>query len=658
MITDTGLLKSHILWLSAFVLALLLTPVSALAGDTENTQRDRFLQAEASLRKGQLQIYHRLYEELADYPLQPYLELQHLRRKLSKAEPAEIRRFLENHRGEPVADLLHRDWLDHLAGRKRWQDLLDFYTPQASVRRQCQRLQALIETGKEPLDWSQVEKIWLHGRSQPSACDPAFAAWEAAGKRTGELTWKRIELAMEAGQWRLARYLGKKLGDDEQQWVARWIEIYRDPALARQASKFAAAHPYREIMLAHAMRRLAARDGLAALALWQDLETRYDFPKAIAYQTTRRIALALERDPAPEAYAFINALQPTSEDVRLHTARFRAALSRQDWGRLRELLAEWPASEQAGDRWQYWQARALSASGDESKAKALFRRVARNRSYYGFLAADEVNLPYQLKHRDTPEDPALRARMENVPGIVRALELHALKRDVEARREWRYATRDLAKPGLKAAAVIARDQGWLDQAIFTLAKTGYWDDLELRFPLEYRELVDAEAQSHTLDEAWIYAVIRQESAFMRDARSHAGAMGLMQLMPATARSVARNQLKRTPPKKQQLLKPALNIALGSAYLKQLQQALQNNPVLATAAYNAGPHRVAKWLPSENLSADIWVELVPFRETQRYLKRVMSYMVIYDKRLGREPRRLRERMATVVALNSGATTRGG
>ncbi len=658
MTMDTGSHSAYSLWLATLLIALFLTPSSALSSATETHQRERFLQAEKSLRKGQLKTYHRLYDELADYPLRPYLELQYLRKNLSKAKPSEIRRFLESHPGNPVADLLQRDWLDHLAGKRRWQDLVDFYTPQASVRRQCQQLRALIETDKALQDWSRVENIWLQGRSQPSACDPVFAAWEAAGERTAELTWKRIELAMEAGQWRLARYLGKKLGKNEQVWVKRWVDLYRDPKLASKAEKFASAHPYREIMLAHAVRRLASRDGMAALELWQGLQEEYDFPTALAEKATRRIALAIERDPAPQAYAFINAITPGSEDTRLHTARFRSALLRQDWPRLRELLAEWPAAEKAGDRWQYWQARALGATGDREAAQSLFRKVAKNRSYYGFLAADQVELPYHLKHRETPEDPALRSRMERAPGVVRALELHALKRDVEARREWRYATRDLKNPELKAAAVIARDHGWLDQAIFTLAKTGYWDDLELRFPLLYRDLVDAEAQSHTLDEAWIYAVIRQESAFMRDARSHAGAMGLMQLMPATARSVAKHQLKRTPPRKQQLLKPALNIALGSAYLKQLEQKLQNNPVLATAAYNAGPHRVAKWLPQEDLSADIWIELVPFRETQRYLKRVMSYMVIYDKRLGREPRRLKERMATVVALNAGAVTRGG
>ena len=201
---------------------------------------------------------------------------------------------------------------------------------------------------------------------------------------------------------------------------------------------------------------------------------------------------------------------------------------------------------------------------------------------------------------------------------------------------------------MRAAALIAEAAHWHDQAIFTLARTGYWDDLKLRFPLEFRDLVTGTARRNALDAAWVYAIIRQESAFMDDARSRAGAMGLMQLMPGTARHVARSLPGQPAPHRRDLLQPEVNIALGSTYLGQLKQRLEDNPVLATAAYNAGPHRVDRWLPQRDLDADVWVELVPFRETRRYVRRVMSYMVIYDKRLGREPRRLKARMKPVSA----------
>jgi soluble lytic murein transglycosylase len=199
---------------------------------------------------------------------------------------------------------------------------------------------------------------------------------------------------------------------------------------------------------------------------------------------------------------------------------------------------------------------------------------------------------------------------------------------------------------LKAAAKLAMQRGWHDRAIFTLARTGFWDDLELRFPLEHADLVEANARLHGIDIAWIFAVMRQESAFMDNARSHAGAMGLMQLMPATARNVARKVLKRQPPRGSELFEPDTNIALGSAYLKQVKGELGNSAVLATAAYNAGPHRVTRWLPTRTLPADIWIELVPFKETRGYLRRVLAYTVIYEKRMGLQPTRLKDRLHPV------------
>lgn len=212
------------------------------------------------------------------------------------------------------------------------------------------------------------------------------------------------------------------------------------------------------------------------------------------------------------------------------------------------------------------------------------------------------------------------------------VELEALGRDLDLRREWYHLTRDMQREDLKAAAVIAQRRGWPDRAIFTLARSNYWDDLELRFPLLHRDIVHDQALSTGLDEAWIYAILRQESAFNPTAVSHAGAMGLMQLMPATARQVAKT-LGRPRPSRNDLYDPRLNITLGSAYLAQMQQRYGGSPMLAAAAYNAGPGNVDKWLPEKQIDADVWVATIPFRETRGYVRRVLAYRLIYDYRLG-------------------------
>ena len=216
--------------------------------------------------------------------------------------------------------------------------------------------------------------------------------------------------------------------------------------------------------------------------------------------------------------------------------------------------------------------------------------------------------------------------------MQRARELYILGREPDADAEWRQTIQAFDRPALLQAAALAQRWDWHAQAIATISRAEYWDDLELRFPLAYRDGVVNQARASALDPAWVYAVIRQESGFRPDARSPVGALGLMQLMPATGRQIARELRDATddPP----LLQPDANIRYGVHYLRRMLERLQNNPVLATAAYNAGPHKVAQWLPARAaVPADVWVETIPYRETRAYVQRVMEYAAIYQRRLG-------------------------
>ncbi|MFZ1574769.1 MAG: transglycosylase SLT domain-containing protein, partial [Chromatiaceae bacterium] len=232
------------------------------------------------------------------------------------------------------------------------------------------------------------------------------------------------------------------------------------------------------------------------------------------------------------------------------------------------------------------------------------------------------------------------------PALERIRELQRLGRDADMRREWRTLTRDLEAPDLRAAATLAAGLGWHDQAIFTLARTDYWDDLELRFPLAYRDLVAEQAWQTGLPEDWIYGVIRQESVFNPTVASQAGALGLMQLMPGTAQELA-VAAGEPAPGRGAILEPERNINLGSTYLARMRDRF-GHPALATAAYNAGPHRVARWLPEACTEADLWIVAIPFAETRGYVERVMAYRIIYRARLGLEPLRLSELLPPIPA----------
>ncbi len=624
---------------------LLATQASAMESDaTLTAQRKDFVAAEQALRTGNNTRYQTLKTSLKDYPLYPYLEYAELEGRVDSLSAAQIKRFLDSHDDTPLAERLRAAWLKRQAKQGRWQNYVAFYRTDHSTERHCYYLQALIHTGRQDEALSQAKPLWLQGRSQPDACDTVFEVWRNAGKMTPPLVWQRIALAMEANETRLARYLRRFLSPQEQPWLERWLEIHQNPRLILQPSYLKGEHPYRNDILAHGIRRLARQDAAAALDAWNSLHRSYFFNPEQRAQIEDALALAFIRDEHPDTLDYLDRIKPRDDNLRLQEARIRAALGRGNWSKALAWLQALPESERQSETWSYWQARALEALGSQREADMLYRIVAKERSYYGFLAADRLGTAYHLEHAALEiGEAALQKLLSELPGLQRARELHALDRLTPARQEWEAVVRRLDNTELKAAAKLAQQWGWHDRAIFSLARTGYWDDLELRFPLEHRHHIESHAGTQALDSAWVFAVVRQESAFTADARSHAGALGLMQLMPKTARFVARSlRLGRTL----NLLQPALNIQLGTAYLRRVLDDLGQHPVLATAAYNAGPHRVKGWLPAQEMPADIWVETVPFNETRNYLRRVLAYTVIYDQRLGREPLRLENRMPPI------------
>jgi len=611
---------------------------------TLETQRQLFRAAEQALKQGNSQRYLDLKRQLADYPLLPYLEYTELRPRLAGAAPETVRRFLTKHGEGLLSERLRNAWLALLAKRGRWHQYLKFYRPDDSTERRCRYLHGLIATGQRSKAFAEVQELWLVGRSQPAACNPVFEAWRQAGKLTQALIWERIALAMDNGQTRLASHLKKMLPASQRPWVNRWLRVRKNPALIGNQKLFAADHHRRPEILLYGLERLARQDVKRAASVWNTLKQRYRFDREHLRDGERILGAAYLRHGYPDALARLDKVEP-DEDLELHRERILAALVARDWQRVNAWIDTLPAPESEEERWRYWKGRALQKLGRKQEANKLLKEVSRDRTYYAFLAADRSGSDYYLKNVPVRLDPAQEERIESLPVVRRAAELRALGRLAEARSEWWWLRRNLEPEELKGAALIARDWGWHALAIFTLAAGKYWDDLELRFPLHHLDLVKRNANSNGISTPWTLAVLRQESAFNAAAVSPAGARGLMQLMPATAREVAK-RLGRPRPGKRDLLQPATNIPLGTAYLSRVYKRFNRNPVLATAAYNAGPGRVKQWLPRRTLDADIWVETIPFDETRNYVKRVMGYTIIYEKRLGKKPGSIVKRMRSV------------
>jgi soluble lytic murein transglycosylase len=262
------------------------------------------------------------------------------------------------------------------------------------------------------------------------------------------------------------------------------------------------------------------------------------------------------------------------------------------------------------------------------------------------MAADRANLPYRLDHRPVTAADVRQAAAK--PGMQYARELYFLGRLGDAAREINWTTKTANNKAVqRGAASMVKQWGWTNRAIHTLLRSRYWDDLEIRFPLDYQRLVKQEAKNNDIDPAWIFAIMRQESMFDKNAHSPVGALGLMQLMPPTARLVAR-KVGMKKPSKSIILQPSTNIRLGSRYLKMLSDQFRGHHILAIPGYNAGPHRAQTWM-KRSAPVDIWIESIPFDETRLYVKRVLSYWVLYDYRLGnKNPKRLRDRIPAYIS----------
>ncbi len=601
------------------------------ATDSWRTQREAFQIAEQSLQAGTSLDY----AALRGYPLYPYLRYRDLSQRLTEFPTVEVRDFLQTYSDTPLANRLRNAWLRQLASARRWDDYLRDAVPGRDPTFECWRRQALLNAGQSEAALRDFATLWWRGSSLPSACDPVITVWQAEGNPTSELRWQRFALAMTAGDMGLARFLRADMSVTDQELADTWLAVADDPTLVLDATRFKAGDPRVPAILADGLSRWRRRDALAALAALDTLKARdLSLAPPLAIEE-RLLALWIASDYHPSALARLAALPETVVDQDVREWRIRVCLRQGDWPAALHWLDRLPPEERDSPRWQYWRARALESLGQIEPAQSIYRRIANQRDYYGFLAADRLGVSYAMTNTPLSVSPTeLDALLARSPGLQRARELYILGREWEADAEWRQATQAFDPATLKQAARLAHRWGWYHQAIITIARAEHWDDLELRFPLAYHDEVVANAKADAMDPAWIYAVIRQESAFRADARSPVGALGLMQMMPETGQQIARDlqDAVDTP----NLRQPETNIRYGAHYLRQMLERLQDNPTLATAAYNAGPNKVMQWLPADHpVPADVWAETIPYRETRAYVQRVMEYAAVYRHLLGLE-----------------------
>ena len=637
-----------------FILLLTATSVQAataltLSDDTYKHERQKFEQAEQALKKGHFRTFRRHMRDLRDYPLYPYLEYHYIRKTLSKTSDKKINAFLEAQDGTSLEKRLRFAWLRHLARQGKWKKYLEYYESGGGTRTRCTHAYALFKTNRIDDAMNEADQLWQVGESQPKSCNPTFKLWESHGGKTKQVVWNRIDKSMKKGRTRLAKFLAKDLPKSDRVWVQRWIQMHSRPAANLLRKVYRTNKPIARRIVRHGVKRLARRDAGAAADFWDDVREHHlldDEAEIVALD--QYIALKAAYQKHPRALELLARLENPSQKVQCW--RVRAALNAQDWWAALTWIEALPADERDSEQWRYWRARILEMQSEtlpvmRTASERIYSDLAKARTYHGFLAADRIGVDYDLKSRPVKVNEDDLAKMEKRKGVIRARELLLLKKSVDARREWLNVTRDMGDHELQVAAKLASNWGWHDRAIITVAKGAHYDDLDVRFPIAFKNHIMKNASKREIDPAWVYGILRQESVFMSDAKSHAGALGLMQLMPRTGRLTARH-IKTRLRNTREILNVSKNIQLGTAYLSRMLARNSGHSALATASYNAGPSRVKQWMPEAEVPADLWVETIPFTETRRYVRRVMAYTVIYDHRLDGEASKIRQRMPTV------------
>ncbi len=579
-----------------------------------------------------------------DHVLAPAVEYWRLM-LTSRTEDGRIADFLARYPGSRMAEALRADWLKSLGVREAWPLYLAEYPRlvRPDTAHQCYAYRAEWAQGNRSHQREAVA-LWFTGRDMPSNCTPLFTLLIEAGLIREEDIWRRLRLALEAGNPNVARVVANALPESQRPTAALFDQATRDPARLLNADNRLdfSRRGDREIAL-YALDQLARRNSDQAERALRP-RVRGFTPEEAGAAWARLATWAARRHEAAALGWFQQAGTTAANDFQREWWA-RAALRAGDWPAVQRAIEGMSEITRAQPVWRYWRARALHAAGQRAAANPLFLALSREHHYYGQLAQEELGPVMQappINIKVGGDDVAAVARH---PGIARAQAFYELGLRGEASQEWNWAIQAFADPQLLAAAELARRMEWYDRAINTAERTRELHDFELRFLAPYRELAQQAARENAIDEAWVFGLMRQESRFVNVARSSVGASGLMQIMPATARWIAKRLgIKKFHPREMQ--DPARNIQFGAYYLKHVQTTLDGSPVLATAAYNAGPGRAQRWRDTRPMEAAVYIESIPFAETRDYVKKVMSNAMYYAARFGQPSVLLKDRLGTV------------
>lgn len=615
------------------------------------SERQRFIEARAALSSGSIEKFETLYASLQDYPLRSHLAYERLLNKWDTTQPGadaleDLRAFEKQTDQTYYWRRLTRQLQRKFAQTKQWKTFLTISELKHAATMPCMELEAHYQLGRLKGFDDDSLALWVEPKNYPDACASVLSHLEGISTLPVIAVWNKIYNAMEADKPEFALPMLDYLATSDRRLVQRWIDSVESPESFLLSGELAEDTVLNRRIIADLVLEWSRDDTSAAMSHWLSVHNDYLFFQDRRYDTHRAIAMRAAYRRMPEAYAWLYTFKARVGDLELQEWRIRTALLAEDWPAVRKSISELPLLEQQEDHWAYWEARALQMLGRPDEAKVIYAQLATLQSYHGFLSADRLGMDYSLYDEPLVVDRSLLDEIAKDPRLLRAREFHFVQLPHESRREWNSWLHGRNAEELAAGAVLASHWSLHDRAIFTAGKSGQRRAISVRFPVLYRSEVAKASVENKIDPAWIFGVMRRESAYIRDIKSGAGAIGLMQLMPDTAQYVAK--LQGDDSWRGDLTDAETNIDFGAFYLRHVMEKFDDHQVLATASYNAGPHRISQWLEDRVLDADIWIDTIPFTETRRYVRAVLAYATIYEYHLTGKPSRISSKFRPVPA----------
>lgn len=570
------------------------------------------------------------YRHFQGHPLYPYLQYRSYRDNLSTTPATKIVTLLKQYPDAPFAGWLAEHAFPLWLASGQYDAIIDAFNPNfADESIECEYRLALLQRGQHSKASANISDLWLSPRSIESACDPLFAQLIHQNRINQDLIIERFILAMQANNPGIGRHLSQYLQGSSLSAANTWLAIERGSQPLAQALNLQHAQ-LRSALLGKAIHNHARQTpdsayNTATTALNNHLFIN-DKDQALAFNQLTRVLASKDDSRTLSAWQAI----PKGEHDDNTIYDFIAyQLRRHNWQQLAtSLTTSLGIDAQNKAEVLYWIGKAFEKTNQSAKAQQYYQRAASKRDFFGFLAAEKLGQNYQMNDAPIRYNRSIAHRVLSRPEAYRSRTWSRLGDNTRARQEYQALIKHLSPEELKQAAYFAHQQNWTLQTITSLSKIKYWDALTLRFPTQHQNKIYQLAKQHRLSPATIYAIIRKESIFQPQIKSPAGAIGLMQVMPATASATAR---KYGIPYSgsAQLSDINTNLTIGSQYLHDRLQEF-GHLAYAAAAYNAGPSRAHRWLgehPGQPL--DEWIAQIPFNETRDYVKRVLEYEKVYE-----------------------------